>query len=156
MRGFTLIELLVTIGIIVLLLAVGIPAFRGFGSRNELDFAAQNIKSAVVDAQNYSLAPRLEKPTNIDIYSVSFAVTGPKRFSVDEGNLTLKEFNLSSNINFISPALTIPFSISGKGKIVYSGNLIPDIVIEHGKLSSGQNRRTIKIIKETGQVEIIK
>lgn len=155
-RGFTLIELLVTIGIIVLILAVGTPAFRGFGLRNELDFAAQNIKGAVIDAQNYTLAPRSEKPSNIDIYTVNIGVADSKKFSVNEGSLVLKDFNLPQNVTFVSSSIIIPFSISGKGKIIYSEDTIPDVVIEHNKLSSGQNRRTIKIIKETGQVEIVK
>ncbi|MCX6806955.1 MAG: hypothetical protein NT135_02445 [Candidatus Berkelbacteria bacterium] len=70
-NSFTLIELLVTVFIIVLLTAASVPMMRQFQRRAELKSTALEIKSEILEAKNYSLAPRL-MGTSISSYAVVF------------------------------------------------------------------------------------
>ncbi|MDO8513161.1 MAG: prepilin-type N-terminal cleavage/methylation domain-containing protein [bacterium] len=67
--GFTLIELMITISIMGILTVVMIPAIRSFDRRNKVTSAAEQLKSAILEARNYSMSPRFSD-TNIDRYSV--------------------------------------------------------------------------------------
>jgi len=69
--SFTLIELLVTVFIIALLSTASIPAIRQFQRRADLKMTANEIRSAVLEAKNYSLAPRTGG-TKIQSYSIVF------------------------------------------------------------------------------------
>jgi len=57
-RAFTLIEALVVIGILTLMFALSIPAYRSYSRRNQLRQAAESVRSALVEAQNMALAPK--------------------------------------------------------------------------------------------------
>lgn len=56
--AFTLIELLVSLGIIVAVLAMSLPAFSRFQRNQELINSASTIRDAVLDASNFALSPR--------------------------------------------------------------------------------------------------
>lgn len=66
-KGMTLIELLVSIGIVVLLLVIGVPAYRHYSYVNDLNQAAQDVKNAILETQSYALAPEENKPQEVDI-----------------------------------------------------------------------------------------
>jgi prepilin-type N-terminal cleavage/methylation domain-containing protein len=57
-RGFTLIELLVTMVVLIVGMAIGIPAFSSMMTKNRLDSAAQNMKSAYGFALSESFKSR--------------------------------------------------------------------------------------------------
>uniref|UniRef100_A0A7V3J976 Prepilin-type N-terminal cleavage/methylation domain-containing protein n=1 Tax=candidate division CPR3 bacterium TaxID=2268181 RepID=A0A7V3J976_UNCC3 len=69
--GFTLIELLVTLFIITILTGASIPLIRQYQRTNELKLTAYEIRSAILEAKNYALAPRVSG-TQIDSYAIVF------------------------------------------------------------------------------------
>jgi len=69
--GFTLIELLVTLFIITILTGASIPLLRQYQRTNELKLTAYEIRSAILEAKNYALAPRASG-TQIDSYAIVF------------------------------------------------------------------------------------
>ena len=72
-KSFTLIELLLTLLIVVMLTAASLPVIRKFQRSADVKVVANEIKSAVLQAQNYSLAPRVGT-AGINSYSVVFNV----------------------------------------------------------------------------------
>ena len=55
MRGFSLIELLVVLGIIAVIFAVSMPSFLNYRREQALDFAADEIVSALLTARTNSM-----------------------------------------------------------------------------------------------------
>jgi prepilin-type N-terminal cleavage/methylation domain-containing protein len=88
--GFTLIEVIVSVGIIVMMLAISLPAFLEFQKRQNLSLAAESIRDAMLEAYNYSLAPRaadgtsLGKQAGTDLYRISFSLATPQQYFVEE------------------------------------------------------------------------
>lgn len=72
-KGLTLIELLISMGIIVLLLAAGIPAYSNFKNSNDLDQAAEDVKSAILETQNLAMAPDESKSSTVKISGSEYA-----------------------------------------------------------------------------------
>ena len=70
--GFTLVELMVSVSIIVLMMGVGLPAFRQYGRRAELAQAGTDIQVALLQAHNFALAPESDKPSTDDYYGIVF------------------------------------------------------------------------------------
>lgn len=58
LTGFTLIELLISVGVIVMMLALSLPAFSSFQKEQDLLSAAQLLRDAILEANNLALAPR--------------------------------------------------------------------------------------------------
>ncbi len=71
-RGFTLIELIISTAIIMMILTTMLPAFVRFQRDQDLLTAAQKVRDAIYQAQNYALAPRVEKIGNGDYYRIYF------------------------------------------------------------------------------------
>lgn len=77
-RGFTLIEVIVSLGIIVMMLSVGLPAFTTFQRQQNVTMAAEGIRDAILETYNYALAPRAAdedsagKPAGADYYRIVF------------------------------------------------------------------------------------
>lgn len=69
-QGFTLIELIISTAVILMVLAVTLPAFSAFQRKQNLITASQLVRDAILDAQNYALAPRNEKINGADYYRV--------------------------------------------------------------------------------------
>ena len=115
-RGFTLIEVVVAMSIVVLMLGVGIPAFRGYGNRSSLEQAASEVQAAIYEAKNYALSPQIEKPTEIDRYGIKFSKNNFIIFEDDGGEgITVDERQLNPLISFTNfPASGIYFSIPKK------------------------------------------
>ncbi len=55
--GFTLTELIVVISILTIMATLGLASYRDYREKNNLRIAAQEIRSALVEAQNLALAP---------------------------------------------------------------------------------------------------
>lgn len=70
--AFTLIELMVSTGIILMMLAVSLPAYLSFQRHQALISSAQIVKDAILEAQNNALAPLPTKPTGADYYRIVF------------------------------------------------------------------------------------
>ncbi len=84
-RGFTLVELMISIAIIMMMVAITLPAFSNFQRRQDLLSATQVIRDAILEAHNLALAPRAGagagdtgKDDGADIYRVVF-------YSEDDG-----------------------------------------------------------------------
>lgn len=56
--GFTLIEMIVVISIMTILTIVILAGYSSYRQRNNLKIAAQELRSALTEAQNMALAPR--------------------------------------------------------------------------------------------------
>jgi len=70
-RALTLIELLVTLFIVGLLTAASVPLIRQLEKRDQLRMAAEDIRSAILEAKSYALAPQVGK-SKIDSYAIFF------------------------------------------------------------------------------------
>ena len=70
--GFTLIELLITMGIVVLILSVTLPAFSRFQKEQDLLAGAEIIRDALLEAQNLALAPRASRADTTTRYRERF------------------------------------------------------------------------------------
>lgn len=153
----TLIELVVTIGIISILLVAGIPSYNHFANVNNLNQAVEDVKSAILDTQNFALSPQSNKDPKYDSYQVKLSDGSNNKFNIYQHNTTgslpntpVKEFTLLSGITFTT-ASEIIFSIANRGKIIDC----PDktITITNEKLTS-DNSRTIKVNCLTAQMTV--
>lgn len=160
-KGFTLIELLITISIMTVLLVVAIPSYSKYGKYNELTQVAQTIKSGILTAKNYTLAPPVTKTQGAESYKIVFGSNPANYKIIEDGtgasttpldSATFKDYTLSFDPAGIS---NIVFSIADKGKIV--SPTIPSgiITLTSNKISGSDNQIKIKIYTLTGQVEII-
>jgi prepilin-type N-terminal cleavage/methylation domain-containing protein len=89
--GFTLIELVVSVGIILMMVAVSLPAFLNFQRRQDMTNATQQLRDGILDTQNYALAPRAdidggpEKVAGADYYRIVFYNDGnTAKYEIDE------------------------------------------------------------------------
>ncbi len=58
-RGFTLIELVITVGILALLSSMTLPSLRKYQRQMDAKVAAQELRTSILQAQSYALAPRV-------------------------------------------------------------------------------------------------
>lgn len=162
LRGFSLIELLVSVGVIGLLLATGVPAFRSYGSRVALDNAIDGLSQAITEARTLSLSPESDKSVDVEAYGVTFTpLTGGyevARFSKESvadcpftSLDTVRSANLPGEIQFVATPLAIVFPIAAQGEPVGCGPLETSIV--HGRLTKS-NQRVLTVRAVTGQVTV--
>lgn len=83
-RGFTLIEVIISTAVILMVLAVSLPAFLEFQRRQNLRTGSQLIRDAILETQNYALAPRNEKTAGADLYRIIFIKGEPSSYEIDE------------------------------------------------------------------------
>lgn len=134
-RGFTLIELLVVIAIITLFTAVGVPAFRNYGQKRQLNQAAEQVKSAILEAKSMALAPPANAnpnpPTsyiikgffapNDNTCQTPFVWIFQDVYNEDPNNFNyIKQFNLPTNFRIGDGCgeLRLDFSVPENGKII--------------------------------------
>ncbi len=98
--AFTLIELLITVGVIVLMLGMSLPAFTNFQKEQDLITATQIIRDAILETNNYALAPRGDedpsggKYSGADYYRIIFYEdSGVARYQIDEQSNSETNFN---------------------------------------------------------------
>ena len=167
--GFTLAELLVSIGIIILFTAVLLPAFSGFGRRNELRQTAQFVESKILETRGYALAPRAGPATPIERYEFIAPANLPACSSPDGSRLAIVEVAgsgsevvtcelLPGGIVFTNPARRTAFSVTGQGEVDDAnsddtGNRV-NYQIRHPRLTAGENTRTIRVHVPTGLITI--
>lgn len=166
-RGFTLAELLVSMGLIILFTAFLLPSFSGFGRRNELLQGSQLIQSRIFEAKAYALAPRAAGGVSITDYRfvapVTSAISGcgasASTYAIVEitesSSLAVLCAELPAGLRFISPERVVTFSVVRQGAITEP---VPPATttfqIEHTRLNSPGNTRTIEVRRATGQVTI--
>lgn len=156
--GFTLIELVVTIAIAVVLAGFGIPAFRQYGARQELDTQAELVAEALREAQALSLAPE----RGLNYYGVEFA---PPNYQIiahktASGDLVpIKSQSINSKVHFGTflpdEAAVWIFKVNDQGRIsADSVNQFIKFIIRlsHDRLPG--EVKTIKGTAATGLIEI--
>ncbi len=79
--GLTLVEMIVVISILAILGSFTFASYRAYQRRNNLKIAAQEIRSALVEAQNLSLSPTKE-PTAPKGYGVYFDIDTPNSYQL--------------------------------------------------------------------------
>jgi len=176
-RGITLVEIMITIGITVLMMGVGIPAFRTYQFQNELNNYSENVKDIILTTQNYALAPEYDKNPNFNSYILYFDDSS-QSFRIFSGNCdesglkqVLEEKNavksiaidpnlvkIESNLSEGDRQKVICYGIGSQGKIIYPvDNLDINFTLTHKKISDDKNNvRSIKLNPITGQVSISK
>lgn len=160
-KGFTLIELIISMAIIVMLLGLGIPAFRRYGLRADLENAGVTLATNIFRARTLSLAPEASKEGNITAYGVAFDALNNKyriaRFSGEGANVqeesVVDQFLLPNQVAFsVAPAEPILFPLALQGE---PAQLPADsnLALLHTRLAQN-NSRTININQVTGQVSL--
>jgi prepilin-type N-terminal cleavage/methylation domain-containing protein len=152
-KGMTLIELVVTIGIVSLLLVAGIPSYNHFKDVNNLNQAADDVRSAILDTQSFAMSPEQSKVTIYDGYSIEFFAdtSDYKIYQYNSDNPDNKNLVKSSSlvgVNFKSSP-TIQFPIAKQGKMDCS-NLVK-ITVHSSKLDTD---KIIQVNCATGQMTI--
>lgn len=161
MRGFTLIEVIISLAIVSVMLALGIPSFRGYNKQVSFDTVASSVAALVADARTLSLAPESNKPPTVTSYGVKADATAGKvslnRYSATvppQVVSTVREVVLTAPV-VISQVPTSPilFPITNQGEP--KGLVTPNNVI---KLTDPTLRtrptRTLTVHPVTGQVTI--
>jgi prepilin-type N-terminal cleavage/methylation domain-containing protein len=182
--GFTLIEVIVSTGIIVVMLAIGLPAFSSFQKHQNVTLAAESVRDAILEAYNYSLAPRAAnadtagKVAGADYYRVVFLdAATPQGYEVQESasargveprasdwTTVLRKSSLPAGVVYcgFTPS-SVPGSAAG---IIYSiskGGAIVDtsgkesyqpVTIKLRHLALPNEVRVVSLKPETGQVSI--
>lgn len=124
-QGFTLFELMVVISIIAIMAVIAIPGFRGYTQRAYLRDSANQIRSALLEAQAYSLAP---VKATAESYEISFPQAGTAgSFFIKEipGDQEIKKFNLPNSATYIKS-----YTLDGVSK---------DLVVVKFKTSSSRS-----------------
>jgi len=163
-QGFTLVEILVSMGIVLLLLGVGAPAYQSYGRRIALEQAATDVETAIQEAHNLSLAPPVEAPPGTRYYGVSFHDTQTyiiqeiggdtcKPPATDCVFATRSQYKLPAAIHFSgSEPAYLWFSITRQGEV-----LVPmgaSLKLASDSLPSGKNTYSVTVNSITGQVTI--
>lgn len=166
--GFTLIELVVSISIVAMLLGIGLPAFRTYGSQSALDDAAASVQTNLLQARNLALAPLVSNPKSctpqagqdckIHYYGISFT-QGSDTYSLIQGYTAtqqigqdniLVQYQLPGLVHFQTvPSQPVWYSVDEQGEPAISQALT--IVVRHDRLSQ---TKTLRINPITGQVTV--
>lgn len=101
-RGFTLIESIVILSIMAMLALIIFINFRAYNKRNQLREAAQQIRSAIVEAQNMALAPK--DSGNDWYYGLKFDRKSTTyqlcKYQPDKGETLIKTYTLPNYAEF--------------------------------------------------------
>ena len=160
-NGFTLIEMIVVISILAIMVAVSIPAYRSYGRRNELRNAAQQVRQALVEAQNMALAPKAGvKGYGVHFQAKKYFVFADKNFDgwYDSGVDTKeREYSLPSETGFaqMDPVGTICFQTPTSKAYIRRGGDIEDFtgLLTIG-LQRGDDEAVVTLHGATGKIEI--
>lgn len=183
--GFTLFELIISTGVIVVMLAVSLPAFLSFQRRQELLTAAHQIRDGLLEAHNYALAPRgsetsssEDKPAGADLYRVIFIkansnasyyieeqtnqdITSPMWWLVKQVVLPRSVSYCAYHNDLMSTSLSPSPADRNKG-VMYSikelGRIISPADLSQPIVlhqKSGREQATITVNRATGRIDIV-
>ncbi|MBI2029447.1 hypothetical protein HYT02_03465 [Candidatus Gottesmanbacteria bacterium] len=123
--GFTIIEIIVVVIIMLILMGVGIAGYNNFNQSQVLKQTAEDIKSALRDAQNRALTS--EKDENICTTALSsydldhwrFSITANNTYQISGscGSLTFntKTYKTPTNITLSPTSGNVDFKPLGQG-----------------------------------------
>lgn len=171
-RGFTLVELLVSISIVTVMMGVGLPAFRNYGRKAELNQAATDIQVAILQAHNLALAPESDKPSAVDYYGVQFnpdnsfdLIRGVRKLDgcpdpeiistpLSQPPAQLEHHQLPTGISFNKKPDCVGYLVgTGGSPVIDSQNHL--ITLESNKIPDSSRSQDIQINSVTGQVSIV-
>ena len=89
-RGFTLLEIIISVFIIALLAGVTLPAVRKYQRAADTKTAAYEVRSEIMQAKNYALAPGTTKNNLINNYAVYFDLTNRQYRIIENYGITGK------------------------------------------------------------------
>ena len=105
-KGFTLIEMMVVIGILTIMAIIIIPNYRSYSRRNQLRESAQLVRSAIVEAQNDSLASKHPGTK----YGAKYLTANSFGVYNTGTSAPLKSYTLPSFIQCVTPTWNISFT----------------------------------------------
>ena len=161
--GFTLIELLVSLSILALLIGAGIPSFRRFGRVQQLDLAADQVKSAILDTRALALNPRAELNTAAagscadstqdalaHHYTIQFTV-GSSTYTTLEGSCVIRTGTLPDDIAVPVAPASISFTIGDASLAAPATDPIA-VTLTNAQVSNVS--RLVTVNRSTGAVSI--
>ena len=107
--GFTLIELMVSVSVIVMMLAVTLPAFGTFQRNQSIKNAAETIREAILETNNYALAPRSgktadeSKPADGNYYRIIFTLANADKNQPIYNNKSTYQIDESATSDLAGP-----------------------------------------------------
>lgn len=166
--GFTLAEMLVVIAIIIIISVLTVPSYNNFRRASQLRQAAQDVRQAIVDAQNMALAPKeipgLGTPKS---YVLNFQnpIAGRNQFTLyrdmnDDkiGDEVINTYILTEqNVVFdsISPAATQNIAFSTPRAVIFVNGAESTATIDiRLKLNAGTDVVSVKLNAASGQTSI--
>jgi prepilin-type N-terminal cleavage/methylation domain-containing protein len=119
--GFTLIELLVSIGIMLIMFALGLVNYFNFRDQQKIKQAQNSVKEAVIDAQNAARSGRLRGCNQLRFYQISFSSNELKLkpYCMDtnfDGSPIYGEeltYQLPEGVTFVTPLTLYAQAING-------------------------------------------
>jgi prepilin-type N-terminal cleavage/methylation domain-containing protein len=168
-RGLTLIEMIAVIAILGLLLILAIASYRNYRQRNNLKIAAQEIRSALVEASDYALAPQhqdtvtkemakgygVELNQGNDTYYLFWSITTTYPYG---SRHNIKTYQLPNRIQLSAPAgqtlvfFQVPPTIPDGREIEFKGGTAPGTITLN--LSGTGETRNVTINCNTGSIDI--
>lgn len=123
-RGFTLIELLVTMTVMIVMLGIGVPAFKNFT-------ATQRVKTAAVDVATALLLARSEAVKRNKTVTIAPVTAGDwtSGWTVKESALTVRQQEAVNGLAINGPA-TVSFQSNGRVAAAASFDLVSAVATD--------------------------
>lgn len=124
-NGFTIIEIIVVVVITMILLGLGVAGYSNFNQTQKLKQTAEDIKSALRDAQNRALSGEKNStvcgaaPSSLPLNHWRFSITSNNAYTISgscEGStFGLKSYITPTNITMSPSSGNIDFKPLGQG-----------------------------------------
>ncbi|WP_051293547.1 GspH/FimT family pseudopilin [Pseudoduganella violaceinigra] len=125
--GFTLIEMMVTVGIILILASVGVPAMQDFITNQRIKSTTNDLFSSLLRARSEAIKRNADvKMTPSTSWETGWAILSP-----NTGEPVLASFSTRSSVKVTGPNGGVTFTPAGRVK--GAGNLQFNVSATNGK-----------------------